>query len=52
MVHLRVGDADRAMAFFGARFGREGERAVFDDHVSHYTINTETCTTAATSATP
>jgi predicted enzyme related to lactoylglutathione lyase len=41
MVHLRVGDADRAMAFFGALLGWEGERVVFDDHVSHYTTNTE-----------
>jgi predicted enzyme related to lactoylglutathione lyase len=41
MVHLRVGDADRAMAFFGALLGWEGERVVFDDHVSHYTTNTD-----------
>ena len=41
MVHLRVGDADRAMTFFGALLGWEGERVVFDDHVSHYTTNTE-----------
>lgn len=40
MVHLRVGDADRAMAFFGALLGWNAERVVFDDHVSYYTINT------------
>ena len=42
MVHLRVADADRAMAFFGALFDWEGERVVFDDHVSYYTTNTDT----------
>jgi len=42
MVHLRVGDADRAMAFFGSLLGWEGERVDFDNHVSHYTINTAT----------
>jgi predicted enzyme related to lactoylglutathione lyase len=41
MVHLRVRDADRAMAFFGALLGWEAERVVFSDHVSHYTVNTE-----------
>src|SRR5205823_4820208 len=40
MVHLRVADADRAMAFFGALCGWEAERVEFDDHVSHYTLNT------------
>ena len=40
MVHLRVGDADRAIAFFGALFDWEAERVLFDEHVSHYTINT------------
>ena len=42
MVHLRVGDADRAMQFFGALFGWQAERVPFDGHVSHYTINTTT----------
>jgi len=42
MVHLRVGDADRAMAFFGALLDWEGERVVFEDHVSYYVTNTET----------
>jgi predicted enzyme related to lactoylglutathione lyase len=41
MVHLRVRDADRAMAFFGALLGWEAERVVFADHVSHYTVNTD-----------
>jgi len=41
MVHLRVRDADRAMAFFGALLGWEAERVMFGDHVSHYTLNTE-----------
>jgi predicted enzyme related to lactoylglutathione lyase len=41
MVHLRVGDADRAMRFFGELFGWEAERVPFDDHVSHYTVNTQ-----------
>jgi predicted enzyme related to lactoylglutathione lyase len=41
MVHLRVDDADRAMRFFGDVFGWEGERVVFDEHVSYYTINTD-----------
>ena len=40
MVHLRVGDADRAMAFFGALFDWEAERVEFGDHVSHYVHNT------------
>lgn len=38
LVHLRVGDADRAMRFFGDLFGWVGERYV-DDHVSHYVLN-------------
>jgi predicted enzyme related to lactoylglutathione lyase len=42
MVHLRVGDADRAMRFFGGLFGWEAERVLFDEHVSHYTVNTRT----------
>jgi predicted enzyme related to lactoylglutathione lyase len=42
MVHLRVGDADRAMAFFGALLDWQGERVEFEDHVSYYTTNTET----------
>ena len=42
MVHLRVGDADRAMQFFGALFGWQAERVPFDGHVSHYTVNTAT----------
>ncbi|HZU71154.1 MAG TPA: hypothetical protein VE990_00150 [Acidimicrobiales bacterium] len=40
MVHLRVADADRAMAFLAALAGWEAERVPFDDHISHYTINT------------
>jgi uncharacterized protein len=40
MVHLRVGDADRAMRFFGDLFDWEAERVPFDDHMSHYTVNT------------
>lgn len=40
MVHLRVDDADRAMRFYGALLDWDGERVVFDDHVSHYTTNT------------
>jgi predicted enzyme related to lactoylglutathione lyase len=39
MVHLRVGDADRAMRFFDDLFGWVGERYV-EGHVSHYTLNT------------
>jgi predicted enzyme related to lactoylglutathione lyase len=42
MVHLRVGNADRAMAFFGALLDWQGERVEFEDHVSYYTTNTET----------
>jgi predicted enzyme related to lactoylglutathione lyase len=38
LVHLRVGDADRAMEFFGDVFGWVGERFV-DEHVSHYVLN-------------
>jgi len=41
MVHLRVADADRAMAFFGQLLGWEAERVLFEDHVSHFTVNTE-----------
>ena len=41
MVHLRVRDADRAMAFFGALLGWEAERVVLGGQVSHYTLNTE-----------
>ena len=40
MVHLRVDDADRAIAFFGSLFDWQAERVLFDEHVSHYTINT------------
>jgi predicted enzyme related to lactoylglutathione lyase len=40
LVHLRVEDADRAMRFFGEVFGWETERVVFEDHISHYTLNT------------
>jgi predicted enzyme related to lactoylglutathione lyase len=40
LVHLRVADADRAMAFFGAAFGWVGERYDGDGHVSHYVTNT------------
>lgn len=40
MVHLRVDNADRAIAFFGSLFDWEAERVLFDEHVSHYTINT------------
>ncbi|HEX5587163.1 MAG TPA: hypothetical protein VFZ17_07640, partial [Acidimicrobiia bacterium] len=38
LVHLRVRDADRAMAFFGDVFGWVGDRFV-DEHVSHYVLN-------------
>src|SRR5439155_278247 len=41
MVHLRVGDADRAMRFFGALFGWQAERVPFEGHISHYTVNTD-----------
>jgi predicted enzyme related to lactoylglutathione lyase len=41
MVHLRVADADRAGVFFGVLFSWETERVPFDDHVSHYTVNTD-----------
>jgi predicted enzyme related to lactoylglutathione lyase len=40
LVHVRVADADRAMAFFSAAFGWVGERYDGDGHVSHYTRNT------------
>jgi predicted enzyme related to lactoylglutathione lyase len=39
MVHVGVGDADRAMQFYGTLFGWVGERYV-SDHVSHYILNT------------
>ena len=42
MVHLRVGDADRAMQFFDALFGWQAERVPMGSHVSHYTVNTAT----------
>jgi predicted enzyme related to lactoylglutathione lyase len=42
MVHLRVGDADRAMRFFGDVFAWEAERLPMEGHVSHYTTNTAT----------
>ncbi len=42
MVHLRVGHADRAMRFFAELFGWEAERVPFDEHISHYTVNTRT----------
>lgn len=41
MVHLRVPDADRAMAFYEALFGWQAERILVGAHVSHYVINTE-----------
>ncbi|MBO0892895.1 MAG: hypothetical protein J2O39_00840 [Acidimicrobiales bacterium] len=41
MVHLKVPDADRAMAFYEALLGWEAERVLVEGHVSHYTINTE-----------
>ena len=40
LVHLRVGDADRAMAFFERQFGWQAERVPFEGHISHYTLNT------------
>jgi predicted enzyme related to lactoylglutathione lyase len=40
LLHLRVGDADRAMAFFERLFGWEAERVPFEGHISHYTLNT------------
>ena len=39
MVHLRVNDADRAMQFFGSLLGWQAERVEFDNHISHYTVN-------------
>ena len=42
MVHLRVGDADRAMQFFDALFEWQAERVPMGSHVSHYTVNTAT----------
>lgn len=41
MVHLKVPDADQAMAFYEALFGWEAERILVGGHISHYTINTE-----------
>lgn len=41
MVHLRVADADRAMAFFGELFEWDGERVEFDGRMNYYTLNTE-----------
>jgi predicted enzyme related to lactoylglutathione lyase len=40
LVHLGVRDADRAMAFFGALFGWQAERVLYEGRVSHYTSNT------------
>jgi uncharacterized protein len=43
LVHLRVGDAEQAMRFFGSLFGWVGERYTDPDadaHVSYYTLNT------------
>jgi predicted enzyme related to lactoylglutathione lyase len=40
LVHLGVTDADRAMAFFGALFGWQAERVLYEGHVNHYTLNT------------
>jgi predicted enzyme related to lactoylglutathione lyase len=40
MVHLRVNDPDRAMEFLGRLLDWESERVMFEDRVSHYTINT------------
>ena len=39
LLHLAVGDADRAVAFFGNLFGWGGERSVADT-VSWYPLNT------------
>lgn len=41
MVHLRVADADRGMAFFGELFGWEAERVQFEDYVTQYVFNTQ-----------
>jgi uncharacterized protein len=41
LVHFRVADSDRAMRFFGALLGWEGERVEFGDLISHYTVNTQ-----------
>lgn len=41
LVHLRVADADRAIAFFGEAFGWQSERFAGDGHVSHYVNNTD-----------
>src|SRR4051794_15382358 len=40
MFHIRVPDADRAMAFFGAVFDWQAERVEFEGHIRHYTTNT------------
>lgn len=42
MVHLRVGDADRAARFFADLLGWESERVEMAGHISHYTLNTAT----------
>lgn len=41
MVHLRVADADRAMAFFGDLLDWDGERVEFEGRVNYYTLNTD-----------
>jgi predicted enzyme related to lactoylglutathione lyase len=40
MVHIAVGDCDRAMRFFGALFDWEAERVEWDGHVRQYLLNT------------
>lgn len=40
LVHLRVGDADQASAFFGSLFGWVTERRPYRGHTWHYAVNT------------
>ena len=44
IIHLRVADADRALAFFAALFGWESEPFRDDRHTAHYVINTRLLT--------
>src|SRR5688500_19345318 len=41
MVHLRVGDSARAVAFFGALFGWEAETWADGEHHAAYVNNTD-----------
>ena len=40
IIHIKVADADRAMAFYGALLNWESERFE-DDYVAHYVVNTK-----------